>query len=251
MLYPKIAIPLLMIWTVSSLVNISMLSLAQAKSPSVTLEQGLSCLDWAQPPSSAFYQQLAMNEAISPGGAKLLQQFKQQYRQQKSKVIHADEEDDCEDCPYTAVYVPKAKHSVIQKIETRHQISAAGAEILIYRHDDLVSTVKKLEQTLNIKFSHYTAQQIKAYEKGYEALRIEDKLTDQYVKPLLSRYPHLEVFNGAVFKNNTLYIPQQLYIYSHSDPVKDEDNGHTLTAYVSVYSDPLHPAQHILACGYQ
>lgn len=136
-------------------------------SQSFTLEQGLSCLDWVKREQS-FTNQLALGDsAIKSSSAikALQQQFQQQYRKQKPTVItDLDDENFCEDCPETAIYLPNNKNNPIQQIETLKHVSVAGANTSVYRNDEILQTKQKIEDGLKINFSHYTGQQFKSFK---------------------------------------------------------------------------------------
>jgi hypothetical protein len=71
------------------------------------------------------------NEMKWPSGiTSLQQQFQQQYRKQKSSVINdPDDENFCEDCPETEVYLPNSKSNPIKRIETLVHVSVAGQKL--------------------------------------------------------------------------------------------------------------------------
>lgn len=220
----------------------------------LTLEQGLSCLDWAEEEQS-FNNQLALGDRAdipTPAIAKLQKQFQKQYSKQKTTIIDdSDDENFCQDCPETTVYLPRNKSNPIQRIETSMHVSVAGASTSIYRRDDIATTKQKIENTLNIKFSHYTGQQFKSFKQQWDKALDQDKDNGKRIKTtqVFQQYPHLKVFNGEVFKNQNIYTPKQIYIYSQ--PYKrDVSDPNDLIAFISLYDNPVNPAQHILQCGF-
>ncbi|MFH4201859.1 hypothetical protein WAJ61_20910, partial [Acinetobacter baumannii] len=74
---------------------------------SLTLEQGLSCLDWTENEQS-FNNQLALGDRAdipTPAIAILQKQFQNQYSKQETTIIDdSDDENFCQDCPETTVY---------------------------------------------------------------------------------------------------------------------------------------------------
>jgi hypothetical protein len=132
------------------------------------LEQGLTCLDWAKNEQSISNSLALMGTEMKwPSGiTSLQQQFQQQYRKQKSRVINdPDDENFCEDCPETEVYLPNSKSNPIKRIETLVHVSVAGAKTAIYRADDINTTKQKIEDGLKIQFSQYSGQQLKSFKK--------------------------------------------------------------------------------------
>lgn len=226
--------------------------ISASTSKAFTLEQGLSCLDWAKK-EHAFTIQLAIgdSEQIQQYGlARLQKQFQQQYSKQKTKQIDDPEDENfCMDCPETTVYLPKNKSNPIQRVETMRQVSAAGAHTSIYRNDDIANTQQNIENGLNIKMSHYTAQQFQNFKKEWRQASAQDNEQRSKTKQVFQRYPHLKVFNGEVSQNQKLYLPQQIYIYSQ--PYKrDASDPNGMIAYISLYENPVNPTQHILQCGF-
>ncbi|MDM1782906.1 MULTISPECIES: hypothetical protein [Acinetobacter] len=220
----------------------------------LTLEQGLSCLDWAEKEQS-FNNQLALGDRAdipTPAIAKLQKQFQQLYSKQKTTIIDdSDDENFCQDCPETTVYLPRNKSNPIQRIETSMHVSVAGVSTSIYRRDDIATTKQKIENTLNIKFSRYTGQQFKSFKQQWDKALDQDKDNGKRIKTtqVFQQYPHLKVFNGEVFKNQNIYTPKQIYIYSQ--PYKrDVSDPNDLIAFISLYDNPVNPAQHILQCGF-
>lgn len=221
---------------------------------SLTLEQGLSCLDWAEKEES-FSNQLALGDRAdipTPAIDKLQKQFRQQYHRQKTTVIDdPDDEDFCEDCPETAVYLPRNKSNPIQRIETTMHVSVAGASTSIYRRDDIGTTKQKIENGLNIKFSRYKAQQFRSFKKQWDKASDQDKDNGKRIKTtqVFQQYPHLKVFNGEVFKNQKIYTPKQIYIYTQ--PYKrDTSYLNDMIAFISLYDNPVNSSEHILQCGF-
>jgi hypothetical protein len=221
---------------------------------SLTLEEGLSCLDWAEKEQS-FNNQLALGDRAdipTPAIVKLQKQFQQQYSKQKTTIIDdSDDENFCEDCSETAVYLPKSKSNPIQRIEISMHVSVAGASTSIYRRDDIVTTKQKIENALNIKFSRYTGQQFKNFKQQWDKASDQDKDSGKRIKTtqLFQQYPHLKVFNGEVFKNQKIYTPKQIYIYSQ--PYKrDTSYLNDMIAFISLYDNPVKSSQHILQCGF-
>ncbi|WP_151812282.1 hypothetical protein [Acinetobacter bereziniae] len=221
---------------------------------SLTLEQGLSCLDWAEKEES-FNNQLALGDRAdipTPAIVKLQKQFQQQYSKQKTAIF--DDSDDgnfCQDCPEITVYLPRNKSNSIQRIETSMHVSVAGASTSIYRRDDLATTKQKIERGLNIKFSRYTGLQIKNFKQQWDKASEQDKDNGKRIKTtqVFQKYPHLKVFNGEVFQNQKIYTPKRIYIYSQ--PYKrDVSDPNDLIAFISLYDNPVNPAQHILQCGF-
>ncbi|SSR64129.1 Uncharacterised protein [Acinetobacter nosocomialis] len=143
----------------------------------LTLEQGLSCLDWAEKEQS-FNNQLALGDKAdipTPAIVKLQKQFQQLYSKQKTTIIDdSDDENFCQDCPETTVYLPRNKSNPIQRIETSMHVSVAGANTSIYRRDDIATTKQKIENALNIKFSHYTGQQFKSFKQQWDKASMHD-----------------------------------------------------------------------------
>lgn len=220
-------------------------------STSLTLEQGLSCLDWANKEQS-FSNQLAFGargNASAYGMAKLQKQFQQQYREQKSKVLQESDEDFCEDCPEAVVYLPKSKTNPIQRIETLMQVSVAAANTSIYRNDQMLATKQRLEDGLNIKFKHYSGQDFETFKQQQDKAIEQDPENRRQVQQIFQRYPHLNIFNGEVFRKGKTYIPQQIYVYSQ--PYKrDAYDTNGMIAFISLYDNPVDPSQHILQCGF-
>lgn len=239
--------------------SISLLMIHTAKAQpisasSLTLEQGLSCLDWAEKEQS-FSNQLALGERAdisTPAIIKLQKQFQQQYSKQKNAIIDdSDDEGFCEDCPETTVYLPRNKSNPIQRIEISMHVSVAGVSTSIYRRDDMATTKQKIERGLNIKFSRYTVQQFKNFKQQWDKALAQDKGNGKRIKTtqVFQNYPHLKVFNGEVFKNQKIYTPKQIYIYSQ--PYKrDVSDPNDMIAFISLYDDPVNSSQHILQCGF-
>lgn len=219
---------------------------------SLTLEQGLSCLDWAEKEQS-FSNELALGDRAdipTPAMGKLQKQFQQQYSKQKTAIIDdPDDEDFCEDCPETAVYLPRNKNNPIQQIKTSMHVSVAGASISIYRRDDIASTKQKIENGLNIKFSHYTGQQFKSFKQQWDKASMHDDQNKSKTQKVFQQYPHLKVFNGEVFQNQKIYTPKQIYIYTQ--PYKrDTSYLNDMIAFITLYDNPVNSSQHILQCGF-
>jgi len=151
---------------------------------SLTLEQGLSCLDWTENEQS-FNNQLALGDRAdipTPAIAKLQKQFQKQYSKQKTTIIDdSDDENFCQDCPETTVYRPRNKSNPIQRIETSMHVSVAGASTSIYRRDDIATTKQKIESGLNIKFSRHTGQQFKSFKQQWDKASMHDDQIE--VKP--------------------------------------------------------------------
>ena len=129
-------------------ISLLMIHTAQPISASsLTLEQGLSCLDWTENEQS-FNNQLALGDRAdipTPAIAKLQKQFQKQYSKQETTIIDdSDDENFCQDCPETTVYRPRNKSNPIQRIETSMHVSVAGASTSIYRRDDIATTKQKL-----------------------------------------------------------------------------------------------------------
>lgn len=161
---------------------------------SLTLEQVLSCLDWAEKEQS-FNNQLALGDRAdipTPVIAKLQKQFQQQYSKQKATIIDdSDDENFCEDCPETAIYLPRNKSNLIQRIETSMHVSVAGANTLIYRRYDIATTKQQIENRLNIKFSRYTGQQFKNFKRQWDKASDQDKSNGKRIKTtqVFQQYP--------------------------------------------------------------
>ncbi len=153
---------------------------------SLTLEQGLSCLDWTENEQS-FNNQLALGDRAdipTPAIATLQKQFQQQYSKQKTTIIDdSNDENFCQDCPETTVYLPRNKSNPIQRIETSRHVSVAGASTSIYRSDDIATTKQKIESGLNIKFSRYTAQQFRSFKSSGIRPQIRIKITERESRP--------------------------------------------------------------------
>lgn len=219
---------------------------------SLTLEQGLSCLDWAEKEES-FSNQLALGDwADIPTSAisKLQKQFQQQYSKQKTTIIDdPDDEGLCEDCPEVSVYLPRNKSNPIQRIETSMHVSVAGASTSIYRRDDIGTTKQKIESGLNIKFSHYTGQQFKSFKQQWDKASMHDDPNKSKTQKVFQQYPHLKVFNGEVFQNQKIYTPKQIYIYTQSYK-RDISYLNDMIAFISLYDNPVNSSQHILQCGF-
>ena len=218
----------------------------------LTLEQGLSCLDWAKKEES-FSNQLALGDRAdipTPAIVKLQKQFQQQYSKQKTAIFDdSDDENFCEDCPETAVYLPKSKGNLIQRIETSMHVSVAGANTSIYRRDDIGTTKQKIENGLNIKFSHYTGQQFKSFKQQWDKASMHDDQKKSKTQKVFQQYPYLKVFNGEVFQNQKIYTPKQIYIYTQ--PYKrDTSYLNDMIAFISIYDNPVNSSQHILQCGF-
>jgi hypothetical protein len=220
----------------------------------LTLEQSLSCLDWAEKEQS-FSNQLVLGDRVdisTPAIIKLQKQFQQQYSKQKTTIIDdSDDEGFCEDCPEVAVYLPRKKSNPIQRIETSRHVSVAGASTSIYRSDDIASTKQKIENGLNIKFSRYKAQQFRSFKKQWDKASDQDKDNGKRIKTtqVFQQYPHLKVFNGEVFKNQKIYTPKQIYIYTQ--PYKrDTSYLNDMIAFISLYDNPVNSSEHILQCGF-
>ncbi|MBJ8452813.1 hypothetical protein I6M90_13270 [Acinetobacter bereziniae] len=218
----------------------------------LTLEQSLSCLDWAEKEQS-FSNQLALGDRVdisTPAIIKLQKQFQQQFSKQKTTIIDdSDDEGFCEDCPEIAVYLPRNKSNLIQRIETSRHVSVAGASTSIYRRDDIATTKQKIENALNIKFSRYTGQQFKSFKQQWDKASIHDDQNRSKIQKVFQQYPHLKVFNGEVFQNQKIYTPKQIYIYSQ--PYKrDTSYLNDMIAFISLYDNPVNSSQHILQCGF-
>jgi len=182
----------------------------------------------------------------------LQKRFQQQYSKQKTAIFDdSDDENFCQDCPETTVYLPRNKSNPIQRIETSMHVSVAGASTSIYSRDDMATTKQKIERGLNIKFSPYTGQQFKNFKQQWDKASDQDKENGNRIKTtqVFQQYPHLKVFNGQVFKNQNIYTSKQIYIYSQ--PYKrDSSDLNDMIAFISVYDNPINPAQHILQCGF-
>ena len=219
---------------------------------SLTLEQGLSCLDWTENEQS-FNNQLALGDRAdipTPAIAKLQKQFQKQYSKQKTTIIDdSDDENFCQDCPETTVYRPRNKSNPIQRIETSMHVSVAGASTSIYRRDDIATTKQKIENALNIKFSHYTGQQFKSFKQQWDKASMHDDQNRSKTQKVFQQYPHLKVFNGEVFQNQKIYTPKQIYIYSQRYK-RDSSYLNDMIAFISLYDNPINPSQHILQCGF-
>ena len=219
---------------------------------SLTLEQGLSCLDWAEKEES-FSNQLALGDwADIPTSAisKLQKQFQQQYSKQKTTIIDdPDDEGLCEDCPEVSVYLPRNKSNPIQRIETSMHVSVAGASTSIYRRDDIATTKQKIESGLNIKFSRHTGQQFKSFKQQWDKASMHDDPNKSKTQKVFQQYPHLKVFNGEVFQNQKIYTPKQIYIYTQSYK-RDISYLNDMIAFISLYDNPVNSSQHILQCGF-
>lgn len=220
----------------------------------LSLEQSLNCLDWAKKELS-FTSQLAIaggENMAKQGMAKPYQQFKQQYNKQKTIVVDDPDDDNfCQDCPETAVYLAKDKNNPIQRIETLVHVSVVGASTSVYRTGDLLKTKETIEDGLKIKFSRYTGQQFKSFKQQWDQASDQDKDKGKRIKTtqVFQQYPHLNVFNGQVFQNQNIYTPNQIYIYSQ--PYKRDASDLTgMIAFISVYDNPVKPSQHILQCGF-
>ncbi|BCX73132.1 MULTISPECIES: hypothetical protein [Acinetobacter] len=219
---------------------------------SLTLEQSLSCLDWAEKEQS-FNNQLVLGDRAdipTPAIIKLQKQFQQQYSKQKTTIINdPDDENFCEDCPETAVYLPTNKSNPIQRIETSMHVSVAGASTSIYRRDDIATTKQRIESGLHIKFSHYTGQQFKNFKQQWDKASMHDDQNRSKTKKVFQQYPHLKVFNGEVFQNQKIYTPKKIYIYSQ--PYKrDTSYLNDMIAFITLYDNPVNSSQHILQCGF-
>lgn len=240
-------------------ISISLLMIHTAKAQpisasSLTLEQGLSCLDWAEKEQS-FSNQLALGERAdisTPAIIKLQKQFQQHYSKQKTTIIDdSDDEGFCEDCPETTVYLPRNKSNPIQRIKTSMHVSVAGVSTSIYHADDIETTQQKIENRLNIKFSRYTGQQFKNFKQQWDKALDQDKVNGKRIKTtqVFQKYPHLKAFNGEVFQNQKIYTPKQIYIYSK--PYKrDTSYLNDMIAFISLYDNPVNSSQHILQCGF-
>ncbi|WP_151683188.1 MULTISPECIES: hypothetical protein [Acinetobacter] len=219
---------------------------------SFTLEQGLTCLDWAKNEQSLSNSLALMGTEMKwPSGiTSLQQQFQQQYRKQKSSVINdPDDENFCEDCPETEVYLPNSKSNPIKRIESLVHVSVAGAKTAIYRADDINTTKQKIEDGLNIQFSHYSEQQLKSFKQQWDKASMRDDQNRSKTHKVFRQYPHLKVFDGEVFHNQKVYTPKQIYIYSQ--PYKrDVSDSNDMIAFISLYDNPVNPSQHILQCGF-
>ena len=218
----------------------------------LTLEQGLSCLDWAEKEQS-FNNQLALGDKAdipTPAIVKLQKQFQQLYSKQKTTIIDdSDDENFCQDCPETTVYLPRNKSNPIQRIETSMHVSVAGANTSIYRRDDIATTKQKIENALNIKFSHYTGQQFKSFKQQWDKASMHDDQNRSKTQKVFQQYPHLKVFNGEVFQNQKIYTPKQIYIYSQRYK-RDSSYLNDMIAFISLYDNPINPSQHILQCRF-
>lgn len=218
----------------------------------LTLEQSLSCLDWAEKEQS-FSNQLALGDRVdisTPAIIKLQKQFQQQYSKQKTTIIDdPDDEGLCEDCPEVSVYLPRNKSNPIQRIETSMHVSVAGASTSIYRRDDIGTTKQKIESGLNIKFSHYTGQQFKSFKQQWDKASMHDDPNKSKTQKVFQQYPHLKVFNGEVFQNQKIYTPKQIYIYTQSYK-RDISYLNDMIAFISLYDNPVNSSQHILQCGF-
>ncbi|MCH7352457.1 MULTISPECIES: hypothetical protein [unclassified Acinetobacter] len=219
---------------------------------SLTLEQGLSCLDWTENEQS-FNNQLALGDRAdipTPAIAKLQKQFQQQYSKQKTTIIDdSDDENFCQDCPETTVYRPRNKSNPIQRIETSMHVSVAGASTSIYRSDDIATTKQKIESGLNIKFSRYTGQQFKSFKQQWDKASRHDDEKRSKTQKVFQQYPHLKGFDGEIFQNQKIYTPKQIYIYSQ--PYKrDTSYLNDIIAFISLYDNPVNSSQHILQCGF-
>ena len=219
---------------------------------SLTLEQGLSCLDWTENEQS-FNNQLALGDRAdipTPAIAKLQKQFQKQYSKQETTIIDdSDDENFCQDCPETTVYRPRNKSNPIQRIETSMHVSVAGASTSIYRRDDIATTKQKIESGLNIKFSRHTGQQFKSFKQQWDKASMHDDQNRSKTQKVFQQYPHLKVFNGEVFQNQKIYTPKQIYIYSQ--PYKrDTSYLNDMIAFISLYDNPVNSSQHILQCGF-
>ena len=219
---------------------------------SLTLEEGLSCLDWAEKEQS-FNNQLALADRAdisTPAIVKLQKQFRQQYHRQKTIIIDdSDDEGFCQDCPETAVYLPIYKSNPIQRNETSMHVSVAGASTSIYRRDDIATTKQKIESGLNIKFRQYTGQQFKSFKQQWDKASMHDDQNRSKTQKVFQQYPHLKVFNGEIFQNQKIYTPKQIYIYSQ--PYKrDTSYLNDMIAFISLYDNPVNSSQHILQCGF-
>ncbi len=162
-------------------------------SQSFTLEQGLSCLDWAKKEQS-FTNQLALgaSDIKSSSAIKALQQqFQHQYRKQKPTVItDPDDENFCEDCPETAIYLLSNKSNPIQRIETLKYVSVAGANTSVYRNDEILQTKQKIEEGLKIKFSHYSGQQFKSFKQQWDKASLHDDQNRSKAQKIFQQYLH-------------------------------------------------------------
>lgn len=219
---------------------------------SLTLEQGLSCLDWTENEQS-FNNQLALGDRAdipTPAIAKLQKQFQKQYSKQETTIIDdSDDENFCQDCPETTVYRPRNKSNPIQRIETSMHVSVAGASTSIYRRDDIATTKQKIESGLNIKFSRHTGQQFKSFKQQWDKASMHDDQNRSKTQKVFQQYLHLKVFNGEVFQNQKIYTPKQIYIYSQ--PYKrDTSYLNDMIAFISLYDNPVNSSQHILQCGF-
>ena len=218
----------------------------------LTLEQGLSCLDWAEKEQS-FNNQLALGDKAdipTPAIVKLQKQFQQLYSKQKTTIIDdSDDENFCQDCPETTVYRPRNKSNPIQRIETSMHVSVAGASTSIYRRDDIATTKQKIESGLNIKFSRHTGQQFKSFKQQWDKASMHDDQNRSKTQKVFQQYPHLKVFNGEVFQNQKIYTPKQIYIYSQRYK-RDSSYLNDMIAFISLYDNPINPSQHILQCGF-
>ncbi|MCH4247245.1 MAG: hypothetical protein LKF82_05320 [Acinetobacter populi] len=226
---------------------------AKTVSNSLTLQQGLNCLDWTKKEQS-FTNQLVMGERgnmAQYGMASINQQFKQQYSKQKSKVVNdPDDENFCDDCPETVVYLPKKKNNSINRIETLMQVSAIGMNTKIYRNGDLQTTKQMLEKNANIKFNAYTEQQYKKFRTLSNTQNLPEG-TDlrAYSLKLYQQYPDLKVFKGYEYKNGKLYSPKNIFIVTKSYKSKTP-YGMGSIAYLILYDNPMNSSQHIMECGY-
>jgi len=219
---------------------------------SLTLEQGLSCLDWAKKEQS-FNNQLALGDRVdipTPAIDKLQKQFQQQYSKQKTTIIiDPDDENFCEDCPETEVYLPNSKSNPIKRIESLVHVSVAGARTAIYRTDDINNTKQKIEDGLNIQFSRYSGQQLKSFKQQWDKASMHDDQNRSKTHKVFQQYPHLKVFDGEVFHNQKVYTPKQIYIYSQ--PYKrDVSDPNDMIAFITLYDNPVNSSQHILQCGF-
>ena len=219
---------------------------------SLTLEQGLSCLDWTENEQS-FNNQLALGDRAdipTPAIAKLQKQFQKQYSKQETTIIDdSDDENFCQDCPETTVYRPRNKSNPIQRIETSMHVSVAGASTSIYRRDDIATTKQKIESGLNIKFSRHTGQQFKSFKQQWDKASMHDDQNRSKTQKVFQQYPHLKVFNGEVFQNQKIYTSKQIYIYSQRYK-RDSSYLNDMIAFISLYDNPINPSQHILQCGF-
>ncbi|MEG2637622.1 MAG: hypothetical protein RSA09_14090, partial [Acinetobacter sp.] len=158
-----------------------------------------------------------------------------------------DDENFCQDCPETTVYLPRNKSNPIQRIETSMHVSVAGASTSIYRRDDIGTTKQKIESGLNIKFSHYTGQQFKSFKQQWDKASKYDDQNRSKTQKVFQQYPHLKVFDGEVFHNQKVYTPKQIYTQPYK---RDTSYLNDMIAFISLYDNPVNSSQHILQCGF-